>query len=1262
MVWKDGRKYDGDFVNGNRCAHTHPAPACPCPRRGARARPPPPPSRSRMGGQALASEPLIPISAPPPLSREGVGKMELANGDRYVGEWRNDQMHGKGRYISEDGEYDGYWAAGLREGQVLPRGAHIRPSTRLVERPPVLAHARASGFAQSHRVVTVLLSCSSPVQGTLTLKAGTVYTGGFSRHQYHGRGLLKLQNGTYYDGEFVRGQMQGQGFRTYPDGSIYEGTFHQGTCHGKGRWFSTTRNGWLFDGLFTYGRPVDGEMTLSDGQVWHHVYPASGTDIKGFDGQQLDPTVRRRVGKFGQGWDGQRDFTGNMIWTWDDGREFRGQFENGAPVRGRLFDLDQSWYDVQYNEGIRISDESLVPSFKKLAPEEVEKDLRFSQNLEEIHKRLESEEQAYEQMLQAIEQELEARVLAETKLWVPPSPPTPPEVDRGEFEVASSAKNISITFKLNLSFNVTGTADSPDRAAFMAEFIQDLVNATGTHERLFRITKLAEGSVIISVEIIPDSYGEFKERTPAEIALFLHEQSKKPLSKFMRGKWTKKLVDFDLPESVFQVLKEEEIARRPKTVVQQVVKEEPPPPPARWSPALENLSWHPDVLGVGFHIGRVDLRAAAQYKSQLKAIHEYNMEQLAKQPKPPPRVPTPEPDYLSGTELVQQIREFVAFLYAGSTMVDKTISDDERYATHPTSAATGMHPKTAQSSRTNKSSHSNQGVVRERRDQRRAAKGLLELLGGNPEGCFDSKDGWYVEPFFNKKLAQATSTSELLWAHGGIKALVYVLRGAYPDHEFTEDLSKARNEKEREEIVKSSVVKGNVDIRELASECVARACALNPANRMRLRMKIAANRPEGDGVLALVELLSRGPDGSRERAAAALAVVCKGDLQNKQDVALEGGIEALLELFAEHSPAALKLVEVNRLYDMAESRKFRASAAANQQMRVTLMEEAQKEMDVLGDLRRVLQHRMVKNKEAAIEALYTVTTDCHSACENMLLDGGLKVMKETIKERMQTDHTSREGIVEIESATGIIENVCRSFFQPGVLKEPSSIPQNSIGSSSVAAAVRDMQEQIISSDQLQTLRNEVDKNDLLGLLLGLLRPEIDLRIQARAAAALWAIVDSDNSRYTAQILASGSLPIIMKILYYGEQDEMEAREQFVGLLSSMLKGNEECAVAAKSLGAVARLMHLMNLGDDGLGAFSTQELAASGLVEMLETSEDCRTEARRSGIRTMIKALTESPLLNSPNDLERHQAQSSKATAQKLLRLVNLPPRRGERG
>ena len=52
------------------------------------------------------------------LHREGFGTIELANGDQYVGEWYQDQMHGKGKYIAADSEYEGQWVQGLRHGKV----------------------------------------------------------------------------------------------------------------------------------------------------------------------------------------------------------------------------------------------------------------------------------------------------------------------------------------------------------------------------------------------------------------------------------------------------------------------------------------------------------------------------------------------------------------------------------------------------------------------------------------------------------------------------------------------------------------------------------------------------------------------------------------------------------------------------------------------------------------------------------------------------------------------------------------------------------------------------------------------------------------------------------------------------------------------------------------------------------------------------------------------------------------------------------------
>ena len=254
---------------------------------------------------------------------------------------------------------------------------------------------------------------------------------------------------------------------------------------------------------------------------------------------------------------------------------------------------------------------------------------------------------------------------------------------------------------------------------------------------------------------------------------------------------------------------------------------------------------------------------------------------------------------------------------------------------------------------------------------------------------------------------------------------------------------------------------------------------------------------------------------------------------------------------------------------------------------------------------------------------------------------------------------TRERLIEVESATGIIENVCRSFFQPGVLKEaPATTGKGPVGSTATAVAARGAQEVAISSNQLRNLSDQIERLDLVGLLCRHLHPDIDVTIQARAAGALWVIVEGNQDLITAQILDMGIMSYIVKILKYYEEQQLEARELTVGLMSSMLKGNQRCAAEAKKCGAVSRLMQLMNLGDDGLGAFSTQELAASALVEALAVSEECRSDARRAGIRAMIKAITHSPLLQAPDDLERQQALSSKSWALKLLHLVNQPPER----
>lgn len=49
--------------------------------------------------------------------RDGKGTFEYANGDKYVGDWKDDMQHGKGIYFFHTGDrYEGAYVQGERTG------------------------------------------------------------------------------------------------------------------------------------------------------------------------------------------------------------------------------------------------------------------------------------------------------------------------------------------------------------------------------------------------------------------------------------------------------------------------------------------------------------------------------------------------------------------------------------------------------------------------------------------------------------------------------------------------------------------------------------------------------------------------------------------------------------------------------------------------------------------------------------------------------------------------------------------------------------------------------------------------------------------------------------------------------------------------------------------------------------------------------------------------------------------------------------------
>lgn len=105
------------------------------------------------------------------------GVFAYPNGDKYEGEWKDNQRHGHGVLVRPDGtRYVGQW---------------------IDDRPGGM--------------------------GTLTGADGSRYTGEWKDGKRHGQGTADLPDGTRYEGQWANDKAHGKGSLTYPDGTTHTG-------------------------------------------------------------------------------------------------------------------------------------------------------------------------------------------------------------------------------------------------------------------------------------------------------------------------------------------------------------------------------------------------------------------------------------------------------------------------------------------------------------------------------------------------------------------------------------------------------------------------------------------------------------------------------------------------------------------------------------------------------------------------------------------------------------------------------------------------------------------------------------------------------------------------------------------------------------------------------------------------------------------------------------------------------------------------------
>ena len=143
----------------------------------------------------------------------GQGTYTYPNGNKYVGEWKDGQFHGQGTYTWAAGdEYVGEYKEGQQHGQ----GTYT--------------------WAAGHKYVGEFKDDTRNGQGTSTYADGGKYVGEWKDDKKNGQGTFTWASGNKYVGEYKDDKRNGQGFFFFPDGRTEFCTYADGkgsNCIGK---------------------------------------------------------------------------------------------------------------------------------------------------------------------------------------------------------------------------------------------------------------------------------------------------------------------------------------------------------------------------------------------------------------------------------------------------------------------------------------------------------------------------------------------------------------------------------------------------------------------------------------------------------------------------------------------------------------------------------------------------------------------------------------------------------------------------------------------------------------------------------------------------------------------------------------------------------------------------------------------------------------------------------------------------------------------
>lgn len=165
------------------------------------------------------------------------------DGNKYVGEWKNDMKNGRGMQLYINKELNqAEFKDNVRHGFGIIARCSTENTFKLVYRGSF-----QNGKKDGH--------------GRMYYKNGNFYTGKFSKGKRNGYGQMWYADGSFYDGDWLDGVRNGKGILVKKDGNRYEGNWEHDQKHGRGRFYFLT-TGQIQEGVWKNDIPC--VSTISD--------------------------------------------------------------------------------------------------------------------------------------------------------------------------------------------------------------------------------------------------------------------------------------------------------------------------------------------------------------------------------------------------------------------------------------------------------------------------------------------------------------------------------------------------------------------------------------------------------------------------------------------------------------------------------------------------------------------------------------------------------------------------------------------------------------------------------------------------------------------------------------------------------------------------------------------------------------------------------------------------------------------------------------